>query len=428
MLAVFFVYLHHGHNPDIMKRLTIFLLIALPFLFSCTQKEQDVRVESVSISPASKELAVGETLQLSATVSPSMATRKDITWSSSKSSVASVSASGLVTALGEGTTTITAAADGKKGECQVSVVKGFVAVSEVRLNKTEIVLYEGEEIVLIATVSPDDATESSLSWASSNNSIATVDDGRIIAIHEGETTITAKAGGITANCLVHVKPCIAGNPMYSKPEKVDMGLPSGLLWASFNLGATKPGEFGDFFAWGEIEPYYNSLDPLTWKDGKETGYAWLSYKWCMGSPDTITKYCVHSENGYNGYTDERTILELDDDAAHMNLGSHWRMPTKEDFQELLDNCSRAWTSEDEKSGYLFISKHNGNRLFFPDAGGFEGTDYYPPSQHLHYWISSLNTAGASSGAWFVDFGWGKVYCSGNNRFCGKSIRPVYDDK
>ena len=130
---VFFVYLHNGLNHPTMNRLTIFLLLALSILFACTQKEQEVqeiRVESVTLSQSSAEIEIGKTLQLNATVSPSMATRKDITWSSSKSSVASVSSSGLVTAVSEGTTTITASADGKKGECTVTVVKKAIVVSE----------------------------------------------------------------------------------------------------------------------------------------------------------------------------------------------------------------------------------------------------------------------------------------------------------
>ena len=193
-----------------MNRLTIFFIIALPFLFACTQKEQEVRVESVSVSPASKELTVGETLQLSATVSPSTATRKDITWSSSKSSVASVSSSGLVTALGEGTTTITATADGKKGDCSVSVVKGFVAVSEIKLGKTELTLYEGEEETLTASVLPDNATDKTITWTSSDKSIASVESGKVKAVKKGEAKITAKAGDKTAEVKVVVLTPISG--------------------------------------------------------------------------------------------------------------------------------------------------------------------------------------------------------------------------
>ena len=135
-----------------MYRLTkLLLLFLLTLLFACTQKEpevQEVRVESVTLSQSSAEIEIGQTLQLNATVSPSTATKKDVTWSSTKSSVASVSSSGLVTAVSEGTTIITASADGKKGECTVSVVKKAIAVSEVRLDKTELTLYEGDEETL----------------------------------------------------------------------------------------------------------------------------------------------------------------------------------------------------------------------------------------------------------------------------------------
>ena len=111
------------------------------------------------------------------------------------------------------------------------------------------------------------------------------------------------------------------------PVAVDLGL--SVKWAWFNLGASLPEEYGDYYAWGETEPYYSSLDPLTWKDGKEAGYYWLSYKWCMGSGDTMTKYCTESTYtyGYNGFTDGKTVLNLEDDAAHVNLGGKWRMPT-----------------------------------------------------------------------------------------------------
>ncbi len=193
-----------------MNRLTIFLLITLPLLFSCTQKEQEVRVESVFINQSSVELEIGKTLQLTATVSPSTATRKDITWTSSKSSVASVSSSGLVTAVSEGTTKITATADGKKGECTVTVFKGFVAVSEVKLGKTEVTLYVGEEETLTASVLPDNATDKTITWTSSDKSIASVESGKVKAVKKGEATITAKAGDKTAEAKIVVLAPVSG--------------------------------------------------------------------------------------------------------------------------------------------------------------------------------------------------------------------------
>ena len=194
-----------------MKRLAILLLLIFPFLLACSRKENldpsgepQVRVQSVSVIPTSKDLAIGETVQLGATVSPSNATRKDITWSSSKSSVATVSSSGLVTAVSEGTTTITATADGKNGTCSISVTKAYVAVAEVKFEKTELSLFEGDETTLTASVLPEDATDKTINWSSSDNSIATVESGKVKAIKEGTATITASAGAVKAECKVTV--------------------------------------------------------------------------------------------------------------------------------------------------------------------------------------------------------------------------------
>lgn len=182
-------------------------LVSIPVLFSCTQKEQEpliIPVESVSINQSSARLTIGETVQLTASVSPSTATNKEISWSSSNQSVASVNTSGLVTAAGEGTTIISASADGKKGECTVSVKKAYVAVSEVKLDKTELTLFEGKEETLTATILPKDATEQTITWSSSDPSIVTVVSGKVTAIKTGNTTISASVGGLKAECDVTV--------------------------------------------------------------------------------------------------------------------------------------------------------------------------------------------------------------------------------
>jgi len=192
------------------RRIALLLLIILPAFFSCTEKEQEIRVESVTISIPSAELEIGKTLQLSATVTPTGATNKDITWSSSNPSVASISAAGLVTALSEGTTTITAAADGKKGECKVSVVKAAIAVTEVKLDKTELTLYEGEEETLTASVLPEDATDKTITWITSDKSIASVESGKVKAVGKGTAKITASAGGKSASCNIEVFRPVSG--------------------------------------------------------------------------------------------------------------------------------------------------------------------------------------------------------------------------
>ena len=215
------------------------------------------------------------------------------------------------------------------------------------------------------------------------------------------------------------------SPSVPAPEAIDLGLPSGIKWASFNLGASNPEEFGDYFAWGETEPYYSSQDPLTWNEGKEAGYDWASYMWCMGSYSTLTKYCSDSSYGYNGFTDIKTILNPEDDAARVNLGGgSWRMPTKDDFTELRESCSWEWTSMNGVSGRK-VTGSNGNSIFLPAAGDRVGTSLYCMGSGGDYWSSSLDT-GYPSYAWLVSFDSDDVVSSRFYRYCGHSVRPVCD--
>jgi hypothetical protein len=144
------------------------------------------------------------------------------------------------------------------------------------------------------------------------------------------------------------------NPnMDDEHEWVDLGLPSSTLWATCNVGASSPEEYGDYFAWGETEP-------------KEV-YNWSTYKWCNGSYKTLTKYCTNSVFGYNGFVDNKTELESEDDAAYVNWGPSWRLPTYNQLGELKNQCSWTWTTHNGVNGYL-VTGPNGNKLFFPAAG------------------------------------------------------------
>ena len=172
--------------------------------FSC-EKEKDVAVTSVSLSQPTAEMIIGENVQLTATVLPSDATDKTVTWASSKQSVATVSGSGKVTAVAEGVSIITASAGGKSATCTVTVSKKVIPVTSVDLNKTSMTLVKGTTEALVATVKPDDATDKTVTWSSSNPAIASVDsDGRVTGVAGGEVTIYAKAGGKEAKCVVTV--------------------------------------------------------------------------------------------------------------------------------------------------------------------------------------------------------------------------------
>lgn len=213
-------------------------------------------------------------------------------------------------------------------------------------------------------------------------------------------------------------------PLTPLPEAIDLGLPSGLKWASFNLGATKPEEYGDYYAWGETEPYYSSQDPLTWKEGKEAGYHWASYKWCNGEANKLTKYCPANWASYwdgAGIPDGKTVLDLEDDAAYVNLGGNWRMPTDDEWTELRKNCTWSWTTQNGVDGYL-VTGPNGNSIFFPDAGYRFNTSLDTAGSRCNYWSSSLGT---------VRPGYGRgVYISSGDgyrdtvRCYGQSVRPV----
>ena len=208
------------------------------------------------------------------------------------------------------------------------------------------------------------------------------------------------------------------------PEAVDLGLPSGLKWASFNLGASKPEDYGDYYAWGEIEPYYSSQDPLTWKEGKEAGYNWESYNWCIGSRRTMTKYCSNSEYGYNGFTDTKTVLDSEDDAARVHLGGGWRMPISSEWTELREKCTWTLTMQKGIKGYL-VSARNGNSFFLPAAGFRDETGLIDMGSLGYFFSSSLDT-NTPNDAWGVYFNSEYVDIYNFGRSYGLSIRPVCD--
>ena len=188
---------------------------------------------------------------------------------------------------------------------------------------------------------------------------------------------------------------------------VDLGLPSGLLWATCNVGADTPEDYGDYFAWGETQP-------------KDT-YNWSTYQYCMGNSNTLTKYCTDASYGYNGFTDDLTTLLPEDDAATANWGSDWRMPTEEEWQELYNNTTCTWTTQNGVNGRLFTAT-NGNSLFLPAAGD-RSSSLYGAGSYGYYWSSSLKT-GDPGRAWFFDFGSDYYGMSSFSRYFGISVRPV----
>ena len=189
---------------------------------------------------------------------------------------------------------------------------------------------------------------------------------------------------------------------------VDLGLPSGLLWATCNLGADNPEDYGDYFAWGETQP-------------KDT-YNWSTYQYCNGSNNTLTKYCNDASYGYNGFTDNLTTLLPEDDAATANWGNGWRMPTKEEWQELYQNTTVTWTTRNGVNGRLFTAS-NGNSLFLPAAGYRWYAELDDAGDYGYYWSSSLYTVSPSC-AWSLYFDSDDYYVYSSYRHSGRSVRAV----
>ena len=191
--------------------------------------------------------------------------------------------------------------------------------------------------------------------------------------------------------------------MIAGHEYVDLGL--SVKWATCNVGASSPEEYGDYFAWGEVEP-------------KEV-YDWNTYKWCNGSEYSLTKYCTNSSYGT---VDNKTTLELSDDAARANWGGSWRMPTREEQDELRQQCIWTWTTQNGVNGYK-VTGTNGNSIFLPAAGYRDDSLFDYAGSLGYYWSSSLNT-GNPGGAWYVYFVSDSVHRYSNERYCGFSVRPV----
>ena len=187
-------------------------------------------------------------------------------------------------------------------------------------------------------------------------------------------------------------------------EYVDLGLPSGLKWATCNVGASDSEEYGDYYAWGETEP----------KDV----YEWSTYKYCRGREKTFTKYCTESEYGT---VDNKTRLDPEDDVAHVKWGGNWRMPTEDEWLELAKECTWTLITLNGTKGYCVKNESNGNSIFLPAAGGkgengfcYVGTGGYYLSATLNAIVYYYSNDDGSTDFDIFD----------GVRFMGQSVRPV----
>ena len=210
-------------------------------------------------------------------------------------------------------------------------------------------------------------------------------------------------------------------------EYVDLGLPSGTLWATCNVGANSPEEYGDYFAWGETEP----------KDI----YEWTTYKWCNWICDTVTDYYFIVDvtwykyyyknwvNNTNVKGDNKMELDPEDDAACVNWGPQWRMPTLEQIQELVDKCYWQWTQKNDVNGYL-VTGPNGNSIFLP-ASGARSSRLYNDGKCSYFWSRTLCSkdklaieSADHEDAYIMFFNWWNNEVWYDRRSDGNTVRAV----
>ena len=283
------------------------------------------------------------------------------------------------------------------------------------LSSSSLSLMKGSYAQLTATVSP---ATTALTWRSSDTDVAMVSsNGMVVAVSTGTCTITCETtdgSNVSATCEVTVIPA-------GEKEYVDLGLPSGTLWATCNIGADNPEDYGLYFAWGETTGYTGDASDGRSFDGS-------TYKYCNGSSSTLTKYCNDSRFGNNGFTDDLTELVPEDDAATANWGSGWRMPSYDQFSELINSeyTTTEWTTVNDVYGRKITSKvagHVGNYIFLPAAGVCDDSSLIDAGSG-GYWSRTLSTIDpyGACGLWFnLSF----INMDGyGSRFGGRPVRPV----
>ena len=296
----------------------------------------------------------------------------------------------------------------------------WVPETSLSLDRTSLSLETEESVKLSATARKDgDVVSYSVTWSSDNTAIATVDqDGNVKAISSGTAIITATCEGVKATCTVTVTA-----KKTPAPEYVDLGL--SVLWASCNLGASSPEEYGDYYAWGETVTR-NQTDMTNLNNYNYSGsyirsyYTWATYKWGDGTPSgsDVIKYSS---------TDGKETLDLGDDVANTIKGGKWRMPTYSEMAELLDNCTWTWTTYNDIYGYEVKSNINNNKIFLPAAGAYYHSFLDAPSTTGNYWSSTVDVSSRLY-AKIIHFRSNSSNTSDHSlRDIGASIRPVYDE-
>ncbi len=285
-----------------------------------------------------------------------------------------------------------------------------IPATDIAFDQRNLVFVKGDTVAPDIYLTPMDAT-SRLVWSSSNTSVATVsEEGVVTAVGGGTATITVAVEENTSlKATCEVKVFDVDNNGH---EFVDLGLPSGTLWATMNVGASSPEDYGGYYAWGETE--------------EKSNYNWSNYKWCNGNEYSfLTKYCTDE---LYGTVDNKTDLEPEDDVAHVLWGGSWRIPTAAESVELAEKCIWSWIYVNGVNGYK-VTGPNGNSIFLPAGGQRDKTKVNERGKYGYYWTSTVDLDFSLNNAYYH---WGPTdnadlaYHVSHiiNRYYGLTVRPV----
>ena len=373
------------------------------------------KVSSIELNESAISLYPGQTKSIVATVIPSTANNTQLSWASYNPGVATVSDNGVITGIKAGSTTIIAIANDGSGVYAICNVEVMRYVERIDLNPSIIYLDQGDKRQLTATIIPESAGNKTLNWSSSDEWIATVDqNGLVTAVSAtGDPAFiyayASDGSGMRACCTVYVM------------GAVDLGL--SVKWANFNIGASTPTSYGNYYAWGEIET--------------KAEYTWENYKFrSSGNSSNDIKFSKYNESsafGNYGPIDNKTVLDPEDDVARVVLGNGWRMPTEKEVIELKNNCS--W--KEMKNGYYVRGLAKGYErycIFIPKSGYINGKTRENIGSDCYFWSASLFSLMFMGSPTFKPCCGSLVRASENNylsvgggdRYLGFPVRPVTD--
>jgi len=456
---------------------------------SCSRNVfEDVPVTSVTLSQKTAELLIGENIQLSVSITPHNSSYNEIFWATTKPSVVSVTNEGMITAISEGTAIITATVGDKSSSCTVSVSTATIPVSSITLNKTSLELIVGEKETLLATILPENATNRTVTWSSSDEEIASVNQYGLVTAKKGGTVsiignVDNKSATCVLRCIVPSESIILdfSNAILAIGQEIQISatvLPENatdknVTWSSADpniatvdqLGKVKAVSLGSTIVsaingnkkaecsisiveddmlspemvdlglsvkWASINLGASQVGEegyyYAWGEIHTKNYFdWGSYSFSGDTYKDFTKYCNKSSYGKNGYVDKLTTLERVDDAASVLYGGKWRMPTSSEWRELLENCKWSQSSVNGHNGYIVTSTKPGftsNWIFLPQGKIAAGLNNSTSEEIFAYYWSSSLDTEMPNCSWALYYNTENVLMSTFDRFYGMQIRAV----